>query len=228
MKIAIISDIHANVYGLKAVLNDFPKIKKIICAGDISGYYPFVNEVIDVLKDKEIVCVRGNHDQYLTQDFAPESANPIVKESVDFTKKVISKDNLSYLKELPDKLELLIDRKKVFVCHGSPWNLLGERIYPDYPDFEKFRGINADVVVLGHTHYPLIKKIGKKIIVNPGSCGQPRDYNLLSYAIWDTIINEFEIKRVEWDIEEFKKEALKKGTDPKLFEVFDRLSNSKL
>lgn len=225
MKIAIISDIHANIYGLKAVLNDGGNFDKIICAGDVTGYYPFVNEVIDELKKNNAFVVRGNHDQYLTQGFAPESANPSVKKSADFTKKIISEDNLTYLKKLPIKLELLIGGKKVFVCHGSPWNLLEERIYPDYSDFKRFLDLDTDIVVLGHTHYPFIKKIGKKIVVNSGSCGQPRDFNLLSYAIWDTEKNDFEIKRVEWNIDEFKKGALKKGTDPKLFKVFDRINS---
>lgn len=222
MKIIIISDIHSNIYGLKAVLDNCGSFDKILVAGDITGYYPFANEVIDELVKIDALAVKGNHDWYLIQGFPPENSKPQVKKSFDFTKKIISRDSLNYIKELPDKLEFLIEGKKVFVCHGSPWNLLGQRIYPNYSDFEKFRSIDADVIVLGHTHYPFIKMIGNKIIFNPGSCGQPRDYNLLSYAVWDTKKNEFEIKRIEWDIEQFKKEALKKGTDPELFEVFDR------
>lgn len=222
MKIAFISDIHANSFGLQTVLQNFQDVDKIFCAGDITGYYPFPNEVISLLKKHNVISVIGNHDKYLLNGKAPSDANQLVKESVEFTKNIISDDSFEFVKNLPEKIEITIDDKKVFICHGSPWGFLEERIYPDYANFERFEEINSDIVVLGHTHYPMIKKIGKKTIINPGSCGQPRDYSLLSYAVWDTDSNTFEIKRIEWDIEKFKKEALARGTDPKLLEVFNR------
>lgn len=223
MKIAIISDIHANIYGLKTVLADFPKIDKILCAGDITGYYPFVNEVIDELKKRRVLAVRGNHDQYLLDGKAPKDKNDDVKNSVQRMKKIISEENLDYVKSLPELLNLGINNKKVLIVHGSPWDQLEERIYPDYPNFSKFSEVDADVIILGHTHYPMIKKINNKIVVNPGSCGQPRDYNLLSYVLWNTENNTFENKRISWDIEKFKKEARLRGTNEKLFEVFNRV-----
>jgi len=222
MKIAFVSDIHGNYEGLIAVLKQIGRIDMIICAGDITGYYPFVNEVVNKIKKSNIVSVRGNHDQYLLDGKAPESANQKVKDSIEYTKKIISKESLRFLEKLPNRLMLGIKGKRVLVCHGSPWDHLEGRIYPDYANFERFKSVDADIIVLGHTHYPLVKKVGGKTILNPGSCGQPRDYNLLSYAIWDTDKNSFEIKRAEWDIEKFKKEAGKKGIDSKLFEVFNR------
>lgn len=222
MKIAFISDIHGNYEGLITVLKQIGRIDRIICAGDITGYYPFANEVTEKIKKSNILSVRGNHDQYLLDGKAPKSASRKVKESIEFTKKIISKRSLKFLEKLPNRLMFEIKGKKVLVCHGSPWDHLEERIYPDYAHFERFESVDADIIVLGHTHYPLVKKVGRKTIINPGSCGQPRDYNLLSYAIWDTDKNSFEIKRAEWDIAKFKKEAGKKGTDSKLFEVFNR------
>lgn len=223
MKIAFISDIHANNLGLKTVLNAIGVVDNIYCMGDITGYYPFPNEVIKELQNRNIICVKGNHDEYLLDGVAPDSENDFVKASVQFTKKIISQESLDFLKELPEKIETVIDGKKVLICHGSPWDNLEERIYPDFTEFEKFESVEQDLVILGHTHYPMVVEIGGKRVINPGSCGQPRDYNLLSYAIWDTKTDEFEIKRVEWDIEKFKREALERGTDPKLFEVFDRV-----
>jgi len=225
MKIAFISDIHSNSLGLKTVLNSIGAVDAMYCVGDITGYYPFPNEAIEELKAKNIISVMGNHDKYLLQNFASETANEQVLESVEFTKKIISEESLSYLRSLPEKLELVIDGKKVLMCHGSPWDNLEERIYPDFDNFEKFESVEQNIIILGHTHYPMVVEIGGKKIINPGSCGQPRDYNLLSYVIWDTKTDEFEIKRVEWDIEKFKKEALEKGTDPKLFEVFNRVQH---
>lgn len=223
MKIVFTSDIHANYEGLVTVLDQIGFADKIFCAGDITGYYAFPNEVIDLLKSHDVICVKGNHDIYLLRGKAPSDANSKVKASVEFTKKIISSKSLKFLKNIPEKIELTINDKKVFICHGSPWELLEERIYPDYANFEKFEEVGADVIVLGHTHYPYVREVGNKTIINPGSCGQPRDYNKLSYAIWDTDKNEFEIKRTKWDIEKFKKQSLKRGTSPALLEVFNRV-----
>lgn len=222
MKIGIISDIHGNSHGLKKVLSNLSNCEKILCAGDITGYYPFVDKVVELLKQYGVVSVLGNHDQYLLSGKTPEATNPEVKKSVRFMKKVASEDSLGYLKHLPRNLKLDIKGKRVLICHGSPWDYLQGRVYPDFPNFERFEEIPFDVIILGQTHYPLIRKVGKKTIINPGSCGQPRDYNLLSYGIWDADSGSFEINRIEWDIDNFKKEALARGTDPKLLEVFKR------
>lgn len=222
MKIAIISDIHANIYGLKTVLADLRKVDKILCAGDITGFYPFVNEVIDEMKKNNVISVRGNHDQYLIEGKAPDDKKEEIKKSVERMKKLISNEGLDYIKTLPEYIKLTIDNKKVMITHGSPWNHLEERIYPDYPSFDRFKELDLDFVILGHTHYPFIRKVGDLIVVNPGSCGQPRDYKLVSYVIWDTASNQFKNIRLKWDIEGFKKEARMRGTDEGLFKYFER------
>lgn len=222
MKIAIISDIHGNIHGLKRVLSDLPKIDTIICAGDITGFYPFINEVINELKKNNVISVRGNHDQYLIDGRAPEGKRGEIKNSVERMKKLISVEGFDYIKNLPEYIKTTFDKRRVLITHSSPWNHLEERIYPDYPNFDRFLNVGADVVILGHTHYPLVKKVGKITIVNPGSCGQPRDENRLSYTLWDTKMNSFENRRLVWDIERFIKEAKSMGTEDSLFEVFKR------
>lgn len=222
MKVAIISDIHGNIHGLKRVFSEISETDKIICAGDITGYYPFINEVINELKKNNVVSVRGNHDQYLIDGKAPEDKKDEIKNSVKRMKKLISEESFNYIKNLPVYIKTTIDKRRVLVTHGSPWNHLEERIYPDYLNFNRFLSLDSDLVILGHTHYPFIKKVGKLTIVNPGSCGQPRDENILSYTIWDTEMNSFENKRLTWDIEKFKKEAKLRGTPDSLFEVFRR------
>jgi|SRR3989344_1302624 len=223
MKIAIISDIHGNIDGLNAVLKDVGNVDMILCAGDLTGYYPFINEVIDKVKKNNIITIKGNHDKYLVDSRAPEDASDKVKQSVDYIKKIISSENLEYLKSLPDCFDNKIDNKRVLMYHASPWDIFEERIYPDYNHFEKFDKINVDVLILGHTHYPMVKQIDSLTLINPGSCVQPRDYNLLSYVMWDTEDNTFENRRLEWDIDEFIHKSLEKGVDLKLFKVFDRI-----
>lgn len=228
MKIAIISDVHGNVYGLKRVFDEIQAVDKIICAGDFTGYYPFINEVIEMVKKNKIISVKGNHDKYLLESEALEDKSDTIRQSVAFARKIIKKENLEFLKDLPDELNLEIDGKKVLVFHGSPWNKFEERIYSDYPHFEKFETIKADVLILGHTHRPIIKKIRKLTLVNPGSCGQPRDYNLLSYILWDVANDSFLIKRLNWDTDGFIKKARLFGIDEDLFKVFQRVKKERI
>lgn len=223
MKIEILSDIHGNIDGLNAVLEDAGKVDEIICAGDLTGYYPFVNEVIETVKKKKIRTIRGNHDWYLVSGKYPESTNEGVRASVEAMNGYISPENLAYLGTLPESLELDIDGIRVLVYHGSPWDSMEGRVYPDFPDFEKFNEIKADVVILGQTHHPITRQIGDLTLINPGSCGQPRDYNELSYTLWDTEKNTFETRRIKWDIQGFIEKARAQGTPEEYFKIFERV-----
>lgn len=225
MRVLIISDIHGNDVGLKTVLEDAGTVDKIICAGDITGYYPFINEVIGILKKHGAVSVVGNHDKYLLDGAAPQHADQTIGASVRRMEKIITRENLEFLRGLSNPLELSIDGRSILLCHASPWDPFEERIYPDSKEFFRFLSLPYDVVIYGHTHYPVIKQFGSMQIVNPGSCGQPRDYNLLSYVIWDTYTNAFENKRIPWDITAFQKKALRAGAPKELFHVFERKSD---
>ncbi|MDM8560808.1 metallophosphoesterase family protein [Candidatus Parabeggiatoa sp. HSG14] len=204
MLIGLISDIHANVYGLQAAIRAIQKAKAdlIICAGDIVGYYPFVNETIDLLKQEKVFCIKGNHDAILIGE-------QIVEKSrwhdymLDYTVKVIKQDNFNWLRKLPLFLDLKLKGLSIEVYHGSPWALLTEYIYPDHNNFQRFSSLTAvDYVILGHTHWPLFYQINKVTIVNPGSCGQPRDYKPgACYALLSTEKRQVSFHRVSYDIE---------------------------
>ena len=215
MLIGIISDIHSNIYGLKAVLIKLQKTDIIICAGDITGYYTFVNEVFAELQNKQVQFIKGNFDNFLFTDY---SKNKIIQESVNYTKNVITPENLELLKNTKTKLSLKIDSKQIKIFHGSPWKI-DEYINPDYKNFKKFKSINADLIILGHTHKPMIKKINQTIIVNPGSCGQPRDYDgRASCAIYDTKTCEAKIFRIKYDYSPIIKAIASHNLDPKLID----------
>ena len=223
MKIGIISDIHANIEGLKSVLNKLKDVDTILCAGDIVGYYTFVNEVIDLIREKNIQCILGNHDAYLL-GLIPLPVNSIVREPIEYAKRHITKENLNFLKAIgKTSFELTIDNCTIKMYHGSPWDEFEEYIHPNFDNFEKFKAEKADVVVLGHTHYPMEKRIGKMLIINPGSCGQPRDYNpKASYAILDTKTMKVEMKRVAYNLEKISAQAQKEGFDDYVVQVLKR------
>ena len=222
MKIGIISDIHANIYALRCVLKRLRDVDLILCAGDITGYYPFVNEVFQELEDNNVIFIKGNHDAYLCGDEIKD-LNLIEPTSFDYTKKHITNENLGRLKKAPMQLEMVADGSKIFMFHGSPWDKLEGYVYPDHPYFEKFGEVDADVIILGHTHYPLIKQVAEKLIINPGSCGQPRDYDTrASFAMLDTLTKKARIERIGYDIEKVCEEVKKLGFDSKLSAILTR------
>lgn len=219
MKIGIISDIHSNIYGLKAVLEQLKETDLILCAGDITGYYTFPNEVLDLLKDKDVKFIKGNFDQFILNGY---SSNELIQESIDFTRSVITPENLDILKTAPTQLEFIFDHIKIAIFHGSPWQV-DEYINPDYDQFDKFQKVDADLIILGHTHKPMIYEIGSKIVVNPGSCGQPRDFDTrASFAIFDTQTSKAELNRVEYDYKEVINAVKKFNLSPRLIEILQR------
>lgn len=174
MKIAVISDIHGNAVALRAVMRKIKTLghDKVYCLGDFVGYYPEINEAIDLVRTKKILAVSGNHDFALANDSLLGS--PDADWSLSWAKKVITAENLRYLSSLPKKLEIHVGSTRILLVHGSPWNPLKERIYPDAP-LGKFRKLPYEIVAMGHTHWPFITATNGKLIINPGSVGQSRD-----------------------------------------------------
>ncbi len=198
MEIAVISDIHGNLIAFKEVLKSIGN-KKIFCCGDLVGYYPFANEVIEIVKKRKIISVLGNHD-YAVVTGDTSWFNPIAAFAIEWTRKRIKKENLEFLRNLP-----LVYKNDFYMVHGSPRNKLEEYVFPDYSDellkyFLKLA--NREILILGHTHVPFVKKFDSEIVFNPGSVGQPRDFDpRASYAILDIEKREVEIIRVDYDID---------------------------
>ena len=112
----------------------------------------------------------------------------------------IKPDNLEYMQNLPITLVTRVNGKRILMAHGSPWEPLRDYVFPETGSFKKLANVNADVVILGHTHCPMVERIGSTMVINPGSCGEARDhrYNLqLTYAILDLDSDEAVIKTME-------------------------------
>lgn len=193
--IAIISDIHGNYEALKQVLKeiDAMNIKEIYCLGDIVGYYSQVNEVCGELRKRDIKSIIGNHDWYMLADSFCERSQS-VNDCLEYQKKVITKENLEWLKGLPVYREV----DGLFMVHGGWTDPIDE--YLREPSKEYFDKIGGKYFCSGHTHLPVIGDYGEKKYCNPGSVGQPRDGDSrASFATWDG--EKFEIHRVEYDYE---------------------------
>jgi len=205
MRIGIIADPHSNLAAFQAVLKHMPKVDDIICAGDLVGYGAEPNEVIDLAKKKDIRTVLGNHDYgAIARDVS--GFNPFAARAVLWTADNLSEENVKYLRGLREELMLTYGGRRIYVVHGSPRDPLFEYVFPDLPNrelLELTRKVDADVIVLGHTHVPMQRVIQGKLILNPGGVGQPRDRDPRASYMLLTLDDEISVKheRVEYDIE---------------------------
>ncbi len=215
MRIAVISDIHSNHYALLEVLNDINNrhIDTMICTGDLVGYMPFANEVIDLIREHKILTLKGNHDAYIssiervsTQVFQDMKVEEIVKSaSAIYTSYVLTKSNLQFLKDLPNHISLNFEGLQILFVHGSPRSI-SEYMYEDYELLQEITSsTKADVIVSGHTHLPYHLKVGNKDIINAGSIGKPKHGNSNStYVIIDVSTGKIntEIIEVAYDVDQ--------------------------
>jgi putative phosphoesterase len=205
MRIGVIADPHSNLAALQVVLKQMPKVDDIICAGDLVGYGAEPNEVIDLINKREVQAILGNHDYgAITRDVA--GFNPFASKAVLWTADNLTKENVRYLRGLREELTLTYGSRRIHVVHGSPRDHLFEYVFPDLPNrelLELTRNVNADIIILGHTHMPMQRVIQGKLVINPGGVGQPRDRDPKASYMILTLDDEISVKheRVEYDIE---------------------------
>ena len=222
MLIGAVSDAHGNIDGLEAALAALEGSDRILYLGDCVGYYPFPNEVVERLRAAEALCVAGNHDAMLVGRLpvAPERAEAY---RLPFTRSVITPANRAWLEALPSRREIVLGGRSVLMCHASPWDDLEGYIYPDFPHFDRLALLGYDLVLLGHTHWPLVRRTGRVLVVNPGSCGQPRDrIPGASYARIDLTDMAAAPGRAAYDTSRLAAEVHRLGWPPKLLEYFGR------
>jgi predicted phosphodiesterase len=225
---AIISDIHANLPALTAVLEDIDRrgVKEVFCLGDIIGYGPQPRECLDLLIERHIVSIMGNHDQAVF--YEPTNFNAGAEKASYWTRQVLEDEpdrekrnhRWSFLGRLPIRLQM----GNILMVHGSPRRPVNEYIFPDdiYTNTVKLSAIFERVEHLcfvGHTHVPgvflddpdfysleelddvyTISNL-ERAIINVGSVGQPRDQDQRAcYVIVRD--DKIEFSRVEYDVEE--------------------------
>ena len=189
MKIAILGDIHGNHLALDAVLNSAIRenVDHLMVTGDIVGYYPFVKEVIELLDPWSRQVVKGNHEVMLQHALSDltylERITKKYGSSIKIAIESLSKTQIDELLNLPKLIELELDDIQISLCHGSPVDV-NEYIYPD-SDLSKLSwlpNISSQLIICGHTHYPMLREWNEKKILNPGSVGQSR--NGVAKAHW--------------------------------------------
>jgi len=220
MKVGILSDVHANLPALEAVLADMPPLDKIVCLGDIIGYNPWPAACIDRIRKISVITVQGNHDRNVEK---PQryALNKMAHAGLKYAQKSLSNDQRRWLQDLP-RTETIVDDKYLLV-HSHP-EQEDEYVYPqNFSDLRPYLD-NYSGIILGHTHIQHAAKIDGGIIVNPGSVGQPRDGNPhAAYSILDTTSNEISLQRVPYNIDrtyhEIIVEGLPEQTGKRLFKA---------
>ena len=223
MKIAILADIHGNLVAFRAVLEAARKRNpsRFIVAGDIVGYGPRPNEVIELVYEIGALAIRGNHDQAIINcDYS--YMNPYAAEAAKWTAGVLSAKNLNRLRSMKRTEVLEVEKRRIGVYHGSPEHP-DEYVLDEHRAEQLLDWSDCDIVICGHTHIPMEVSLRDKIFLNPGSVGQPRDGNpCASFMELDLGSMRATLHRVEYSIEITQEEMALHGL-PKL--LIDRLSN---
>ncbi len=219
MKILVLSDIHANLSALDAVLSDAGSFDAVWFLGDLVGYGPDPNECIALMRElPNLVCLKGNHDAAVLDEIDTEAFNAEARASVLWTRHNLSEDNLRFLEQQRPKSTL----EGVTLAHGSPRSPIWEYLLDTNTAAASFDYFETDLCFVGHTHVPVIFqepaefsfsaslaipepntviRLEPRAIVNPGSVGQPRDRDpRAAYALFDPEALTWEYRRVPYDI----------------------------
>ena len=217
MRIVVLSDIHSNLAALNAVVEGLPTYDELLCLGDVVGYGPYPNEVIDRLRQLQPTAVLlGNHDNaVVTGDVEGFSSH--AAKAVRWTRGEIGQIGRNYLTALKPSARLERERTTLALFHGSPRDPLTEYIFPGIPE-KAGRGLMrlaaAKVVLLGHTHMPMFYRFNGGVLANPGSVGQPRDGDPRASLALLTILKDeidFDVKRVQYDVGPLADQIVRKG-----------------
>ena len=233
--LAFFSDVHGNAAALAAVLADIEArgIDLVYCLGDLVGYGPYPNVVIDLIRTAKIPTIAGNYDDGIGFErgecgcyYADDEARRIGDVSYAFTVAAVTDENKAWLRRLPQELRFEVESVRFHLVHGSPRRmneyLMKDRDTRTYERLAKSE--DADVLVFGHTHVPWHRRHGGVLFVNVGSAGRPKDgdaragYTLVQVGTEGEV--EVTVVRVAYDVESTVAGVLAAGMPSALAEAF--------
>ncbi|MHB8086131.1 MAG: metallophosphoesterase family protein [Dehalococcoidia bacterium] len=219
MKYLIIADIHSNLEAFQKVLDDaqnYGGFERVWCLGDIVGYGPDPSACIRLLRGLDPICVSGNHDQAAVGKIDIGDFNSEAARANRWTAEQLSEDDREYLLALPEKLI----QDDFTLVHGSPRMPVWEYIAHAFTAADNFDYFDTQYCLVGHTHVPflfeqedsqikesylhdgdILMPAGKKLIINPGGVGQPRDRDpRAAYVLYDSEEGVIHHHRVSYEI----------------------------
>jgi predicted phosphodiesterase len=240
MKYAVIADIHSNLEALEVVLRDAKEQKctHYSCVGDIVGYNANPRECLAKVRELNMPCVKGNHDEYCCSEESLEGFNPAAAEAVNWTRKQLTDADKQFLRE-SKYVRLVASFSMVHATLDGPqrWGYVFDKLAAA----ASFTYQNTPVCFFGHTHVPVAfirdsvvrggtyskfkVEPGRKYFVNVGSVGQPRDGNpQAAYVIYDIDEGSIELRRLDYDIAQAQAKSRAAGLPDRLA---DRLALGK-
>jgi putative phosphoesterase len=224
-RVAVVTDIHANLPALEAVLAavEWIDVDAVYCGGDLVGYGPHPNEVCALIEESGIPTIYGNYDYAIGRNledcgcaYRDEHDRELGRQSVAWTLEHTSERSKAFMRGLPFDLRFELGRRRVRLVHGSP-RKVNEYLFEDKPErtFERIAaGADCDVLVFGHTHRPWIREHGGVLFVNCGSVGKPKDGDpRAAFAILeldgDRVLAD--VERVAYDAEAVAREVAAAG-----------------
>jgi protein phosphatase len=203
MKIVIVSDLHGNYDALSALPESYDELWVL---GDLVDYGPQPAEVVDWIGSRVAVKVRGNHDHAVGFDADPR-CNARYREMAEQTRQfclsALSAQQKDFLRQLPMQLTIERAGTRFHLCHARPSDPLYGYCPEDSDQWEaELKEVGADILLVGHTHTPFIRRIGQQIVANPGSLGQPKTKTgapKACYAVWQA--GRLELKQFIYPVE---------------------------
>lgn len=185
-RLAVLSDLHGNLSALTAVIERLKQIKPqaVVVLGDLVGYLCRPNQVVRTVRDAGWPCLQGNYDLAVltggsagVDKYLKPGIGPDPRAVFNWSDKRTNQASRDYLGSLPGAIRMSVGGLSLLACHGSPTHVR-QYIYPDHPQDQLDRlvqGSGAQVVLMGHTHRPMVRHAGGGLAVNPGSVGKPKD-----------------------------------------------------
>jgi predicted phosphodiesterase len=236
MRVAVISDIHANLHALNAVLAELDRERPdaVWCLGDLVGYGPRPNECCRAVRERVDLSLVGNHDLVVLGDVDVTEFNPEAGRAVAWTQGVLDNDSKGYLADL----EPHATADGVELYHGSPRNAVWEYVLDGEAIQAAFSYSEAPVVLIGHSHIPIVARFadgevraahapegteseleGGRVLLNPGSVGQPRDGDpRAAWLLLDLDGGHASFRRVEYEVARTQEEIREAGLPEALAE----------
>lgn len=232
MRFAVLSDIHANLEALEAVLADAreQRCTQFVCLGDVVGYNANPSECVQRIQELECPVVKGNHDEQASIDGSTEGFNELAEEAIGWTRTQLSREEKSWLADL----RLTRPVRDFTIVHATldtpnQWGY----VFNDLDAIASFTYQHTSLCFFGHTHWPMafirddnVQRIaldrlqlsnGKKYFVNPGSVGQPRDRDWrAAYCVFDTDQQVIDQRRVTYDLETAQRKIRAAGLPDRL------------
>lgn len=226
MRILVLADIHSNWPALAAVQEPFD-----VClfVGDLVDYGTDPISCINWIRKHAAVSVRGNHDHAVAQRILVRKTSGLHRLAAATRPlhwKILSGLHMKFLTRMPVTRKVTLDDKRFYLVHATPRDPFDEYLREDKAAWEaRLKGIDAEFVLVGHTHIPFAMQLDGPMVINPGSIGQPRDGDpRAAYAIIEN--GKVELRRVKYDIDATLKHMLDSGVDSDTLELAEMVLRS--